>query len=72
MLGFFDLLFFDLATIPYEQLPPAKKTVAQTAMSSFVVSAPPKPTTQKASKSVNAKLRKSPEVVVERHKNKTS
>jgi hypothetical protein len=42
-------------------------------MSSFVVAAPIKPNTQKASKSVSAMLCKTPEkVVAERHKNKTS
>lgn len=50
-----------------------KKKIAQAAMSSFLVSAPPKPSTQKASKSVSAMLCKTPEeVVAERHKNKTS
>lgn len=51
----------------------AKKKVAQSAMSSFVVAAPPKPATQKGSKSVAAMLCKSPEeVVAERHRNKAS
>jgi predicted DNA-binding protein (UPF0251 family) len=51
----------------------AKKKVAQAAMSSFIVSAPPKPATQKGSKSVAALLCKSPEeVVAEQHSNKTS
>ena len=49
-----------------------KKKIAQAAMSSFLVSAPPKPSTQKASKSVSVMLCKTPEVVAERHKNKTS
>jgi hypothetical protein len=51
----------------------AKKKIAQAAMSPFLVSAPRKPSTQKASKSVSAMLCKTPEeVVAERHKNKTS
>jgi hypothetical protein len=50
----------------------AKKKIAQTAMSSFLVSVPPKLSTQKASKSMSAMLCKTPEVVAERHKNKTS
>jgi hypothetical protein len=51
----------------------AKKQISQASMSSFVVSAPIKPNTKKASKSVSAMLCKTPEeVVAERHKNKTS
>lgn len=50
-----------------------KKQIAQASMSSFVVAAPIKPNTQKASKSVSAMLCKTPEeVVAERHKNRTS
>ena len=41
-----------------------KKKIAQAAMSSFLVSAPPKPSTQKASKSVSAMLYKTLEEVV--------
>jgi hypothetical protein len=49
------------------------KKVSQAAMSSFVVSAPPKPATQKGSKSVAAMLCKSPEeVIAEPHSNKAS
>jgi hypothetical protein len=55
--------------IKYKQV--KKKT--QTFMSSFVVSAPTKPTTQKQSKSVSFMLCKTPEeVVVERHKGSSS
>jgi hypothetical protein len=51
----------------------AKKQIAQASMSSFVVAAPIKPNTQKASKSGSVMLCKTPEeVVAERHKNKTS
>jgi hypothetical protein len=50
----------------------AKRKVVQAAMTSFVVSAPLKPSTQKASKSVSAMLCKTPEEVSERHKNKIS
>jgi hypothetical protein len=51
----------------------AKKKVAQATMSSFVVSATPKPATRKGSKSVAAMLCKSLEdVVAERHSNKAS
>ncbi|KAG8047802.1 hypothetical protein GUJ93_ZPchr0008g13406 [Zizania palustris] len=51
----------------------AKKRIAQAAITSFVVSAPPKLQTQKLSKSVSSMLCKSPEeVIAERHKSKTS
>ena len=51
----------------------AKKKIAQAAISSFVVSAPPKPQTQKHSKSVSSMLCKTlEEVVAERHRSKTS
>ncbi|KAK3121568.1 hypothetical protein QOZ80_8BG0656400 [Eleusine coracana subsp. coracana] len=51
----------------------AKKRIAQSAITSFVVTAPMKPQTQKHSKSVSAMLCKtSEEVVAERHKSKTS
>jgi hypothetical protein len=50
-----------------------KKKMTQAAISTFVVSAPPKAQTQKYSKSVSAMLCKTPEeVVAERHKSKTS
>jgi hypothetical protein len=49
------------------------KKIAQASITNFVVSAPPKPQTQKYSKSVSALLCKSPEeVVAERHKSKMS
>ncbi|XP_021321882.1 uncharacterized protein LOC8068075 isoform X2 [Sorghum bicolor] len=49
------------------------KKIAQASMGNFVVSAPPKPQTQKHSKSVSSLLCKSPEeVVAERHKSKMS
>jgi hypothetical protein len=51
----------------------ARKKVGQPSISSFVVSAATKPSTQKESKSVSAMLSKTPEeVVVERHKSSTS
>lgn len=51
----------------------AKKRIAQSAITSFVVSAPTKPQTQKHSKSVSSMLCKTPEeVVAERHKSKAS
>jgi hypothetical protein len=51
----------------------AKKKATQAAMTSFVVSAPIRPTTQKQSKSVSGMLSKTPEeVVAERHKGKAS
>lgn len=51
----------------------AKRKIAQAAITSFIVSAPPKPQTQKQSRSVSSMLCKSPEeVVAERHKTKTS
>jgi hypothetical protein len=50
-----------------------KKKINQSAISAFVVSAPPKPQTQKHSKSVSSMLCKTPEeVVAERHRSKTS
>ena len=49
------------------------KKIAQASITNFVVSAPPKPQTQKHSKSVSSLLCKSPEeVVAERHKSKMS
>lgn len=49
----------------------ARKKVSQSVITSFVVYAPPKPQTQKKSKLVSAMLRKTPEVVAERHNGKT-
>ena len=49
------------------------KKIAQASITNFMVSAPPKPQTQKHSKSVSSLLCKSPEeVVAERHKSKMS
>ena len=51
----------------------ARKKIAQASIANFVVSAAPKPQTQKHSKSVSAMLCKTPEeVVAERHKSNTS
>jgi hypothetical protein len=51
----------------------AREKVAQPSISSFVVSAATKPSTQKESKSVSGMLSKTPEeVVAERHKSSTS
>jgi len=47
--------------------------IAQASITSFAAAVPPKPQTQKASKSVSAMLCKTPEeVVAERHRSKTS
>jgi hypothetical protein len=49
------------------------KKITQSAINAFVVSAPPKPQTQKHSKSVSSMLCKTlEEVVAERHRSKTS
>ncbi|KAJ1284460.1 hypothetical protein BS78_03G205900 [Paspalum vaginatum] len=51
----------------------AKKKIAQSAITSFVVPAPPNPQTQKYSKGVTSMLYKTPEEVVsDRYKSKTS
>jgi len=48
------------------------KKIAEGSITNFVVSAPPKPQTEKHSKSVSSLLCKNPEVVAERHKSKMS
>uniref|UniRef100_J3KZ32 DUF659 domain-containing protein n=1 Tax=Oryza brachyantha TaxID=4533 RepID=J3KZ32_ORYBR len=49
-----------------------KQAKRKAAITSFLVSAPPKPQTQKYSKSVSSMLSKTPEVVINRHTSKTS